>query len=656
MPAYVTPGVYRQPQPAQNADVRLVRTDVAGFLGFAERGPLPAPDAASQDTIGAATRLTNWSEFLATFGGFIPYGYLAYAVRAFFDNGGTTCYVARIAALKPEKSFHRPRTAFFALPGTPPNESGALLAVPASPGDSELTIAEAHLGVAAEISAGDLIQINHDGATEHLMVVERESNIIRLAQKLAYRYPQGTILSKYGPALAVSATSAGNWANRIKLTITPLTTGAAVEEFALRVTLTPGLDPSQPVEDEFYNRLSVLQGPFYAPDQVNDRSNLINVESTESSPPGTALLVGTGPLAAGLVQLQGGQDGLSEVSTDDFTGGAEDFRGLRLLEEIDEIGILCAPDAVFEAPVELSVPKPPPNDRCAPQSYSDPLSPPLENDSALPSADDDTAVPPTLDTISIYRAMISQCEKLRYRVVILDYPKTKKTAADLQGWKSQNFVTRFGAIYYPWLKVPDPLNIEGPSRRVPAAGHVAGGSARIDNQFGVGRPPANAAFEFVTDVADDVTDLDQQNLNPFGINAIRTFPGRGIRVWGARSLARDADSDWRFIHVRRLMSMIEKSVEVSTRWAVFEPNDFALRRTLVHSLSVFLESIWRSGGLQGVRPSDGFYVKCDETNNPPGVVDAGQIICEVGIAVAAPMEFLVFEIHQDTATTEIAET
>jgi hypothetical protein len=103
------------------------------------------------------------------------------------------------------------------------------------------------------------------------------------------------------------------------------------------------------------------------------------------------------------------------------------------------------------------------------------------------------------------------------------------------------------------------------------------------------------------------------------------------------------------------MSMIEESVEDSTQWAVFEPNDDALRRTLVHSLSVFLETIWRTGGLKGNVPAEGFYVKCDDTNNPPAVIAAGQIVCRVGVAVAAPMEFLVFEIRQTAAATEIVE-
>jgi Phage tail sheath protein FI len=103
------------------------------------------------------------------------------------------------------------------------------------------------------------------------------------------------------------------------------------------------------------------------------------------------------------------------------------------------------------------------------------------------------------------------------------------------------------------------------------------------------------------------------------------------------------------------MSMIEESVYKSMQWAVFETNDYSLRRTLVHSLSVFLEAIWREGGLKGALPSEGFYVKCDETNNPPSVVDTGQVICEVGVAIAAPMEFIVFEIRQDPGGTAIVE-
>src|SRR6516162_1330894 len=126
MPVYATPGVYLQPQPAQRADLRLVRTDIAGFVGFTQRGPLPPPDATPDEAVQAAVRLTSWAEFLATFGGFVPYSYLAYAVRAFFDNGGTTCYVVRVTGLKPSIGFPLPRAASYPLPRSYQSFAGLL--------------------------------------------------------------------------------------------------------------------------------------------------------------------------------------------------------------------------------------------------------------------------------------------------------------------------------------------------------------------------------------------------------------------------------------------------------------------------------------------------------------------------------------------------
>ena len=658
MPVYLTPGVYLQPEPAQSDDIRLVRTDVAGFVGFTERGPLPPPDATPDIAAEAAVRLTTWAEFLATFGGFVPYSYLAYAVRGFFDTGGTTCYVVRVAGLKPAAGFPVPREASYPLPGSPHFFAG-ILGAAGNSGDSVIQISDDSVHQPDRIQPGDLIEIDSDGVTEVSLVIGRTHGVISIAQQLAGAHPEGTVVSKYKPALVVKALSPGSWGNRLKLTVTPLAAGQMVQDFALRVTLKPGPDPTAPLEEEYYNHLSLLQkSPYFAPDSVNGVSNLITLSSLAPPSEIPPLFVGVGPLAplqtplnivssAVAVLLQGGEDGLAGLTSDDFTGGQNDLRGLRILQEIDEVAILCAPDAVFEAEAELPTPAPPAADPCASPPDA-PQSPPLGK------AKSETV--PALDSVLIYSAMINQCEQLRDRVAILDYPQNKKSLKDLQDWKKNHFITRFGAIYYPWLEVPDNLELEGQSRLVPAAGHVAGLYASIDNQFSVARPPANAQLAFVNDVADNVTDLAQQSLNPLGINAIRAFPGRGIRVWGARSLAAADDDDWQFIHTRRLMSMIEKSVAISMRWAVFEPNDASLRSTLVHSLTVFLTAIWQTGGLQGQQPSDGFYVKCDATNNPPAVVDVGRLICEVGIAVAAPMEFIVFEIHQDPAGSSISES
>jgi phage tail sheath protein FI len=652
MPVFATPGVYLQPQPAQPADIRLVRTDVAGFVGFTERGPLPPPDATQDVAVQAAIRLTSWAEFLATFGGFVPYSYLAYAVRGFFDTGGTTCYVVRVAGLKPSAGLSLPCAASYPLPGCYYSFAG-LLENTAEPGDSVLRISDNSVVSAERIKIGELVEIESDGVTETSLVIARMDDAITLSKPLGAAHPQGTILAKYAPALIVSAISPGSWGNRLKLSVTPLTMGQTIEEFALRVTLMPGPDSTGPVEEEYYSHLSLVEGPFFALDHVNNFSNLIRVSFPEPRGEIRPLLAGAGPIAkvqtplnivaAPAALLQGGEDGLTGLTIDDFIGGPNDFRGLRILQEVDEVAMLCAPDTVYEPPATLPTPAPPRADPCA--SPPEVMEPPPGEPETVPAA----------DAANVYNAMIAQCELLRDRVAILDFPQNTKNFSALQKWKTK-FVTRFGAIYYPWLEVPDDLELEGPSRLVPAAGHVAGLYASIDNQFGVSRPPANAQLAFINDVADDVTDVVQQSLNPFGINAIRAFPGRGIRVWGARSLAAPNDDDWRFIHVRRLMSMIEKSVAISTRWAVFESNDTALRSTLVHSLTVFLNAIWQTGGLQGAQPSQGFYVKCDTTNNPPAVVDAGRLVCEVGIAVAAPMEFIVFEIHQDPTGSSVSES
>ncbi len=660
MSAYLTPGIYLRPKPAERKDIRLVRTDVAGFVGFAERGPLPlanlSPPGGKFKAEDLAIRLTSWKEFTAVFGRFIPYGSLAYAVRAFFENGGTTCYVVRIAATNHPDSLLRPRIASMVLPDGSAPVLVAQLASDLARGETDLLLDDA-----SKLGEGNLVAVADKGVSEFGMVIAVHENKITLGHKTWAALSAGASVYRYEPALSVTATSAGNWGNRVRLDFTPLQDANIVDEFSLRVTVEGATDSSQPKEEEFYKRLSLTdtlqekgrsKNPLYAPDIINGQSQIIRVSTSNSRLPvgrGFSNKLAAGPLGAGPVYLDGGRDGLAQVGLADFAGSADDFRGLRILEEIDDVAILCAPDAVFAPP--LTKPKPPASKR-------NPCDPPPKLPAPDSIAEDPTAIPPAFDdpaVLNIYQTMIDQCERLRDRVAILDSPQQKRKTSQLVDWRFL-FQTRFAALYYPWLKVPDPLDPDGLTRAIPPSGHVAGAYARIDNQFGVHRPPANVALEFVTDVAEEVTALQQEELNPFDVNAIRPFNGRGIRIWGARSLAAKDDADWRFIHARRLMSMIEESVYKSMQWTVFESNDFALRRTLVHSLTVFLQAIWRQGGLKGALPAQGFYVKCDETNNPPSVIGTGQLVCEVGIAIAAPMEFIVFEIRQGrSGGAEIAE-
>ena len=658
MSAYLTPGTYLRPKPAEQKDIRLVRTDVAGFVGFAERGPLPLPELKPTgekfrlDEL--AIRLTSWNEFIAVFGGFIPYGSLAYAVRGFFENGGTTCHVVRVAATKSD-SLSRPRVASMVIPdGSDPIRVGSLSA-DIDEGRTDLTLT--YQG-ADRLGDGDLVAIRDQGFTQFGMVIAAADNKITLGAKTTARLGNGAGVYQYSPGLVISATSAGNWGNRIRLDLQPLRDSVSGDEFSLRVTVDVGPDSSLPKQEQFFKRLSLNKtvkgragrNPLYALDVINSDLNFIRASSLSTDlrlEKGLSGGFSAGPFNVGPVYLQGGRDGLDQVKIDDFTGGLDDFRGLRILEEIDEVSILCAPDVVYEPQARKKPPAPPQR----------PCEPPPKPPAPDPIADDPTAVPPGFDppeVFNIYQSMIDQCERLRDRVAILDSPQRIHQPTLIVDWRYL-FKTRFAALYYPWLKVPDPLDTEGSMRAVPPSGHVAGVYAQIDNQFGVHRPPANVPLEFVTDVVDEVTALQQEELNPHDVNAIRPFRGRGIRVWGARALAARDDNDWRFIHARRLMSMIEESVYKSMQWAVFEPNDYSLRRTLVHSLSVFLEAIWRQGGLKGALAREGFYVKCDDTNNPPAVVDAAQVVCEVGIAIAAPMEFIVFEIRQDPGGAVITE-
>jgi hypothetical protein len=357
------------------------------------------------------------------------------------------------------------------------------------------------------------------------------------------------------------------------------------------------------------------------------------------------------------------------VTARDFIGGDGDFRGLRVLEEVDEIGILAAPDAVNSGAPALVQVKPPPQDPCQPEAPSAPPD---------PVADDPTAQPPLLPdadgvpgTIAVQRAMVDQATRLRYRVAVLDSPDYLEPsvgsspsgvhARSVGDWPNQLALPpaslKFAALYYPWLLVPDGLRYESMTRRVPPSGHVAGVYAQVDNAQGVQHPPANVELNFAVEVAKNVSGPQQGQLNELGINVIRSIPGRGIRVWGARSLAAgdDTQEKWWFIHIRRTMSMIEDSVEKSMQWTVFESNDDTLRRTVTHAMNLFLEQIWRTGGLKGVKPDQAFYVKCDATNNPQSQIDQGWLVCEVGVAVAAPMEFLTFLVRRLPDGTGVVE-
>jgi hypothetical protein len=270
-------------------------------------------------------------------------------------------------------------------------------------------------------------------------------------------------------------------------------------------------------------------------------------------------------------------------------------------------------------------------------------------------------LPPIFDLAQIYQvqaAMVAQCEALRDRVALLDPPYRASRsdalgAGEIRAWR-ERFDTRFAALYYPWLKVVDPLRRAGAlTRDIPPSGHIAGQYAHSDFQIGVHKAPANSPLIWAEDVTVLIEDALHGVLNPEGINAIRSFPGRGLRIFGARTLS--SDPDWIYINVRRLLIVIAKSLFLATQWAVFEPNNFLTRAKLSLSIYTYLLTLWESGALMGAAPEQAFFVKCDDENNPPAEREQGRLICDVGVAPSKPFEFVVLRIGRTDNEFEIIE-
>jgi uncharacterized protein len=247
---------------------------------------------------------------------------------------------------------------------------------------------------------------------------------------------------------------------------------------------------------------------------------------------------------------------------------------------------------------------------------------------------------------SVQTALISHCELQGNRMAILDSPPGM-TVQQVKEWRSDvaMYDSQFAAFYYPWIKIENPAGTNGDREMfVPPSGHIAGVWARTDETRGVWKAPANDTIRGCLDIERPITKAEQGLLNPSGINCIRPFGTRGIRIWGARTLS--SDSDWRYINVRRLFNMVETSILDGTQWAVFEPNDMKLWEGINRTLTGFLTGLWSSGALFGASPDQAFYVKCDAETNPPESIDEGKLVVEVGIAPVKPAEFVIFRISQ----------
>jgi hypothetical protein len=243
--------------------------------------------------------------------------------------------------------------------------------------------------------------------------------------------------------------------------------------------------------------------------------------------------------------------------------------------------------------------------------------------------------------------MIRHCEAMKDRFAILDAHESATVDQVKEQLVELGSANGYAALYYPWIKIAGGLT-------APPSGHIAGVFARSDATRGVHKAPPNEAVAGALGVQLALTDEDQGPLNEQGVNVLRWFSGRGVVVWGARTLAPPA-SIWRYLNVRRLLLFIEESIQEGTRFAVFEPNNLALWQKVKRQVKDFLTRVWQSGALVGASPDQAFRVRVNEELNPPSQRALGQLTIEVVLYPATPAEYVVFQVIQTPGGPSIQE-
>ncbi|MFT5431192.1 MAG: phage tail sheath protein FI [Myxococcota bacterium] len=572
------PGVYSQKQERRYTPLEMVRTGVAGFVGLTQKGPTNAP-----------VRLTDYTQFRDIFGHLPEETYLDTAIKGFFDNGGTECYVLRVCHLHEKGRGEVARASQVRLrdhngkltilvdalnEGTWGNEINVRVRRPEPRVQTFLTL-DMHAGdLSATIRSthgfrrGTVVKIYDDETAYYRTITELDG------KTLHWRIDD--------PVDRVFKSGAPTYVEPMEFEIEVWTLGQ--REVYRELTLAPN-------SDNYFVRV------------INKRSKLINVLDMRND----SELQDRYPVATEEEALTGGLDGIYNVTPDDFIGmniGPDERYGIAAYEAVEDVDLLVVPDLFW-------------------------------------CVDNSNGFRTMKDAEVVQQALVSQAERMHNRFAVLDFPNHRNSVHALQ-WRLL-FDTGYAAFYYPWICVETSDGV----RQVPPAGHVAGIYARCDEKDGVHRAPANEEIEGILDLSVILDDADIGELNQQGINTLKSFARRGIRVWGARTAS--SDPTHRYINVRRTISAIIRSMEKNLQWVVFEPNDPRLWKTVSQSVSFFLLELWRGGYFKGRSPEEAFYVKCDAETNPMEVIAAGQLVVEVGVAPVRPAEFIVFRISEETA-------
>lgn len=598
MTSYLSPGVYTR-ETDFSFYVKQISTSACGMIGIAEKGPINKP-----------TLVTSWEQFVRKFGSYIPDSYLAYAARAFFDNGGQVLYVNRVAhydipedssSLTATKSLVEltDREAFAAslTTGTTGTNRIAWIARNKGAAGNNIQITAVKNGNNTPLSVsvnGQIITVNlatdasgnaTSTCSQVITAVNNNASASALVQALAL---DSGIVAPFAEthlaggqdarsSMLVHALSEGNWGNSLSVWITDSMVDPA-NLFNLMVRY------KDEIVETFRDLSMDTAHPSCVETVINGRSEYITVDDFETSAAPDLRRPLTGSFA-----LTGGGDGIVYMEDFDYFGDPGIHTGLYAFDSIEGLNILLVPGVTTVDVIQSGI------------TYA-------ENRG---------------DVFFIAEAPI-QLSPLE----AVDFRKGQGMYAHAA------FNSSYGALYYPWLQISDPLT--GKNKFVPPTGAVAGCIARSDDKAEVWYAPAGidrGRIFNVLSLAYNTSRGERDVLYPEGINVIASFPDTGINIWGQKTLQSQPSATDR-INVRRLMMYMEEAISQSSRFVVFEPNNPQTWRALIRLINPFMQNIKSKGGVYDYR------VQCDEETNTAQMIDQNQMVARIFVKPTKTAEFV----------------
>ncbi len=663
------PGVYVQ-EITLPGPIPGVSTSNAAFVGPAAMGPLFKP-----------TLLTNFDQFSALFGGYVedPYRvYVTHAVKGFFDEGGSVCYFVRVGkgvqatlnlldgkgrsglvvtALKEGVAGNNIKVQLKASAAPLASTKAAFVKVNIPAGNAapnQRTVKTASDTDAAKFKPGDVVFLEGGGNSERATIASitkdaaAPSSTFTMVSNLTQDYGTGTMrVADLIPGqnkirvLSAVGLEPGSYITVTQGAVTENAVVRVADQIGSFISLDKPLANNYPlgavdvtiVSKEFDLTIQAPGNPDETPknlsiDPRHSRFFKGQVASASTSidfadPPTPTAPPDDFPADQNTIQLGTAGQGTAGADENLKALQAVDYNnGIDTLKKVLDVNLLCVPDAVTDAIVS-----------------NNPLFAPA-------------------DTQAIQAHMVAHCEKLQDRFAILDSrrlgPGDITGAGVVAQRQNLNSDNGYAALYFPWIAISNPF---GKGRIfVPPSGYAAGVFAKNDDDVGVYKAPANEPITSALSLEFTTTDDEQGPLNEAGINVIRSFPGQGIKIWGARTIAPHDVTAWRFVNVRRLTTFIEKSIQEGTRFAVFQPNNLTLWQQIKRMVTDFLTQQWVDGALFGDTAEHAFRVRVDETINPPSITALGQLIVQVTIRPTTPAEFIVFQVIQDITGSTLQES